>query len=46
MTALEQKLHLVRKKLTPAQVEERRREAEKLLGRTLPPRRTPAAADK
>ncbi|MCU1641961.1 MAG: hypothetical protein JWN03_2236 [Nocardia sp.] len=47
MSALtEQSMHLVRKKLTPAQVEQRRREAEQILGRKLPPRSRPVGADK
>ncbi|MEV6771811.1 hypothetical protein AB0N05_24620 [Nocardia sp. NPDC051030] len=47
MSALTQEtMYLVRKKPTPAQAEERRREAEKILGRRLPPAATPVTTDK
>ncbi|MGW4125187.1 hypothetical protein [Nocardia sp. NPDC004711] len=47
MSALTQETGRARRdKLTPEQVEANRREAEKLLGRKLPPRPTPATAGK
>ncbi|MCU1645853.1 MAG: hypothetical protein JWN03_6128 [Nocardia sp.] len=47
MSALTQETWRARRvKLTPEQVAENRREAEKLLGRKLPPRPTPATSGK
>lgn len=47
MSALTQETWRARRvKLTPEQVEANRREAERLLGRKLPPRPTPTTADK